>query len=310
MDRFEAIATFLRVVETGGVSAAAAQEGLAKSVVSRRIAALEERLGAPLFRRQPRGLQPTETGRAFYERCRQAVSDLEEAEQTVIDAQGALAGNLKISVPATFGLHHLTPALLDFMAEHPVVTLDIGFDDRRVDLVEEGIDLAIRIARLDDSQLIARRLVPIRHVVCASPAWWDRHGRPDNPDDLARHAFLRYSRASRPDRLDFVAPDGRRGHVSLTVAATASNGDFLASAAIAGFGVVVEPSFIVHRAIEDGALEAVLTDHQWSELSAWAVYPPTRRLSRRLRALIDFLAARLGGDRPYWDHWMDEPARS
>lgn len=277
-------------------------------MVSRRIAGLEARLGAPLFRRRARGLTPTETGQAFYERCRRAIADLEEAEQAVADAEGALAGGLTLSVPTTFGLRHLAPALLDFMAAHPKVTLDIGFDDRRVDLVEDGVDLAIRVARLDDSQLIARKLAPIRHVVCASPAWWDRHGRPATPADLSGLPMLRYSRSGRVDRLSFVGPDGRSGEVAVRVIGTAGNGDFLTEAAIAGFGAVLEPTFIVHRAIEDGRLEPVLVDHGWpGDVHAWAVYPPTRRLTRRLCVLIDFLAARLGGDRPYWDRWIDTP---
>lgn len=208
----------------------------------------------------------------------------------------------RFEVLQTFGLLHLGPAIHEFAARHPDVRLFIDFNDRMVDLVEEGFDLAVRIARLEDSSLIARKLTPIREVVCASPAYLERHGTPQSPDELERHVCLRYTNL--PDSpWQYRAPDGSQGAVRIRARLEANNGDFLRDAAIAGYGVIRQPTFIVYKAIENSELVSILSEYTWSEINAYAVYPSARHLSRRVRAFVEFLQSRFG-DEPYWDRCL------
>lgn len=281
------------VVETGGVGAAADRLNIAKSAISWRLAELESRLGAQLFARTTRQVTPTEAGRAFYDRAVRILADVDEAEQMVGRAGGELVGSIRLSAPTSFGLTTLAPHLIAFQCRHPRIRLDIDLDDRRVDLIEEGIDLALRIGELQDSSLIARRLLPIDSIVCASPDYLDRHGRPKHPQELLDHVLLGYGNIAQPDRLAYHAPDGSRGAVRVPLRMTATNGDMLREAAIAGLGVVREPRFIFGPALADGRLEQILPEYDWGLVNLHAVYPPTRHLSVRVRALIDFLADRL-----------------
>ena len=180
------------------------------------------------------------------------------------------------------------------MAQHPDVHFELDFNDRQVDLMQEGFDLAIRIATLEDSSLIARRLTSIRHCLCASPAYLAQHGTPHNAADLTSHVSLAYSNIRDPGLWHYRGPDGQPGQVRVPVRLAASSGEFLLRAAIAGEGLLLIPAFYVDEALQSGQLVPLLTDHHWPELSAYAVYPPTRHLPRRARAFIDFLAARLG----------------
>jgi DNA-binding transcriptional LysR family regulator len=300
MDRFADMQMVVSVVEAGSISAAAERLNLAKSAVSRRLAELEARLGVSLIHRTTRRLNLTDSGRAYYARCVAILADLEEAEAAVSQAHGALKGTLKVALPLAFGLLHLAPLIQAFMTRHPDVRFELDFNDRQIDLMQEGFDLAIRIATLEDSSLIARRLAPIRHVVCASPAYLARHGTPHAASDLAQHACLAYSNVRDPGLWSFHGPGGESGQVRVPVRLAASSGEFLMRAAIAGEGLVLLPSFYVHEALRAGRLLPLLADHVWPELAAYAVYPPTRHLSSRVRAFIDFLAERLAGD-PYWD---------
>lgn len=186
------------------------------------------------------------------------------------------------------------------MTEHPDVRFELDFNDRQIDMMQEGFDLAVRIATLEDSSLIARRLAPIRHLVCASPAYVARHGTPHAAVDLARHACLAYSNVRDPGLWNYRGPGGESGQVRVPVRLAASSGEFLMRAALAGEGLVLLPSFYVHDALRTQQLLPLLTDHIWPELAAYAVYPPTRHLSRRARAFIDVLVERLTGE-PYWD---------
>jgi DNA-binding transcriptional LysR family regulator len=300
MDRFAHMQVLVGVVEAGSISAAAERLGLAKSAVSRRLAELETHLGVSLIHRTTRRLNLTDSGRAYYARCVAILADVEEAESAVSQAHGALKGNLKVALPLSFGLLHLAPLIQAFMTQHPDVRFELDFNDRQIDLMQEGFDLAIRIATLADSSLIARRLAPIRHVVCASPGYLAQHGTPRAAADLAQHACLAYSNLSDPGLLSYRGPDGQPGQVRVPVRLAASSGEFLMQVAIAGEGLVQLPTFYVHDALRAGQLVQLLADHAWPELSAYAVYPPTRHLSSRARALIDFLAERLAGE-PYWD---------
>jgi DNA-binding transcriptional LysR family regulator len=301
MTRFEDMVAFVRVIEAGGITGAARRLGIAKSAVSRRLADLEDRLGVQLVVRSTRGLTATETGRAFYERCVRILADVEEAEQAVSSAEADLKGTLRIAAPLTFGVHHLSPALAAFMAAHPDIAVDLDLNDRPVNLVEEGFDLAVRIGRLTDSSLIARRLAAVRRVVVASPEYWRAHGRPARPSDLSGHGLMSYANVPDTETWGFVRQDGGSlsaggGPPRLRV----NNGDMLAAMAADGLGVAVLPTFIVNDAIMAGRLEPVLPDAAPPQLDAWVVYPATRHLSRRVRAFIDFIAARIG-DPPYWD---------
>jgi len=300
MDRFADMQMYVSVVESGSISAAAERLNLAKSAVSRRLAELEARLGVSLIHRTTRRLNLTDSGRAYYDRCVVILADLEEAEAAVSQAHQALKGRLKVALPHSFGLLHLAPLIQEFMTRHPEVRFELDFNDRQIDLMQEGFDLAIRIATLADSSLIARRLAPIRHAACASPDYLARHGTPPTAAELAQHVCLAYSNLSDPGLWSYRGPDGLPGSVRVPVRLAASSGDFLLRAAIAGEGLILFPTFYLHEALRSGQLVQVLTDHSWPELSAYAVYPPTRHLSRRVRAFIDFVAERLAGE-PYWD---------
>lgn len=293
MDRFADLQTFVHVVEAGGIGAAAERMGIAKSAVSRRLAELETRLGAQLLRRTTRRLHLTDSGHDFLERARRVLADLDEAEQAVSSAQAALRGRVKVALPLAYGLLRLAPALREFMRRHPALEFDLDFNDRQIDLMQEGFDLAIRIANLPDSSLIARRLGTIRHQLCASPDYLARHGAPRSPDELRQHDCLVYSNPANPGIWHYHDPSGRAGSVEVRVALRANSGEFLLDAARAGFGLILMPDFYLVDSLTSGELTPVLDDHRWPELRVHAVYPPTRHLSRRLRALVDFLAERL-----------------
>jgi DNA-binding transcriptional LysR family regulator len=300
MDKFAHMQIFVAIVEAGSISGAAERLGLPKSAVSRRLAELESRLGVSLIQRTTRRLNLTDSGLAFYERSVAILADLDEAESAVSQAHGALKGGLRVALPLSFGLLHLAPLIQEFMMLHPDVRFELDFNDRQIDLMQEGFDLAVRIATLEDSSLMARRLAPIRHVLCASPGYLSRHGIPKAAADLASHACLAYSNVRDPGLWSYRGPDGLPGNVRVPVRLAASSGEFLMRAAIADEGLLMIPTFYVHEALQAGQLVQVLDDHVWPELAAYAVYPPTRHLSRRVRALIDFLADRLAGE-PYWD---------
>jgi DNA-binding transcriptional LysR family regulator len=272
------------------ITSTSAALSLAKSAVSRHLAELETRLGVSLIHRTTRRLNLTDSGHAYYARCVAIFADVEEAESAVSQAHGALRGTLKVALPLAFGLLHLAPLIQAFMSAHPDVRFELDFNDRQIDLMQEGFDLAIRIATLEDSSLIARRLAPIRHVVCASPDYVARHGTPQAAADLVQRA--------RPRPVAFPRPR-RRARAGARAGASGRHiGEFLMRAAIAGGGLVQLPSFYVHEALRTGQLLPLLTDHVRPELAAYAVYPPTRHLSSRVRAFIDFLADRLAGQ-PY-----------
>lgn len=212
MRRFEDMQTFVRVVEAGSISAAAERLGVAKSAVSRRLSDLEARLGVQLLRRTTRRLNLTDTGRGFYDRCQRILADLEEAEAAVSQAHATLRGRLRVAAPLSFGLRHLGPAITEFMQQHPQVDFDLDFNDRQVDLLAEDIDVAIRIARLEDSSLIARRLWSSRLVLCASPGYLQAHGTPSTPEDLVAHRALVYSHSQDDPTQLTLHGDGGREH--------------------------------------------------------------------------------------------------
>lgn len=303
MDRFETLKAFVQVVESGSLTRAADTLQVATSAVSRRIKDLEARLGTQLLQRTTRQMRLTAAGERFHGRASQILQALEEAESEAGNEAKALSGPLRIAAPLSFGQSHLGPILLDFAREHPGLELDVDFSDRVVDLVAEGHDLALRIGNLSDSSLIARKLADVRMVVSAAPGFWKTHGLPVRPEDLSDLPALCYTGSERVDAWAFVTPDGTRGTIEASVAMRATNGTFLCEAAIAGLGMVLQPSFICHEAIADGRLQAVLMDHAWPGVTIHMVYPQTRHLSARARAFIDFVRGRIGPV-PAWEECL------
>ena len=299
MGQFEDMDVFVRIVDAGGIGKAADQLRVAKSAVSRRLAELERRLSVQLMNRTTLQSSLTEAGRSYYQRAIQILADVSELNAATSNTQALLQGVLKVAVPLSFGLEHLAPAITEFAKMHPGLIIHLDFADRQVDLVEEGFDLAIRIAELRDSTLVARRLAPIRHILCASPEYLARKGRPESLQDLKTHIGLHYSNTP-SSSWKFVAPDGQESNIALPAKMAANNGDFLREAAVAGHGLTLLPTFLVWKQIENGELVSVMTDYTVLGLNAYAIYPQTRHLSERVRALIDFLIDRFGGA-PYWD---------
>jgi len=303
MDKFADIQAFVAVVETQGFSAAALRLGVGKSVVSRRVGLLEKRLGVQLMQRTTRRLSLTDAGRQFHARAVHILADLEDAEQAVVDEAAELRGSLKLAAPLSFGLRHLSPAVADFLNQHPGIELDLDLNDRWVNLVEEGFDMAVRIGTLKDSSLLARRLGRVRFVTCASPEYLQRHGTPGHPSDLEQHAGLQYSNLSARQYWRFRAPNRDQLIAQPDIRMRANNGDVLVQAAIAGMGIVISPTFIVAEHLRSGRLQTVLEDFSFRQEGIYAVYPPGRLVSRRIRAFSDFLATRFG-DRPYWEQGL------
>lgn len=303
MDRFADMQMFVKVVEAASISGGGDKLGIAKSAVSRRLAELESRLGVQLLQRTTRRINLTESGRAYYDRCVRILADVEEAELEVSSVHGALRGRLRVALPLSFGLLHLAPLIHAFSLLHPGIEFDLDFNDRQIDLMQEGFDLAVRIAALADSSLVARRLTVIRHVVCASPSYLSAHGTPETVEELEKHVGLGYSNRANPGLWRYQTPSGEAGSVKIPIKLLANSGDFLCQMAIAGHGILVHPSFYVADPIQHGKLVPLLTQYRWPELNAYAVYPATRHLSTRVRAFVDFLAERLGGE-PHWDKFM------
>ena len=293
------IAVFTEVAKQGGFTAAAKSLGLSKSTVSKQIARLEDRLGVRLLHRTTRRLSLTEVGRAYYERCRLIIDEASDAEQAVTQLHAEPRGTLKVNVPMSFGILHVAKILPAFMTLYPDLHVAMELNDRRVDLIEEGLDLAIRIGELSDSTLVARRIAPCRFAVIASPDYWNKFGRPKHPTDLPQYNSLIYTLRQRPQIWHFDGPDGP---LDIQVSGTlhANNGDFLLQSALTGTGVYFCPTFFCGVHLAEGRLEQVLTDFPIRETSVYAVWPPSRHLSAKVRAFVDFMVDAYGPE-PYWD---------
>lgn len=305
MDRFEDLRAFVQAVESGSLTRAAEALQVATSAVSRRIKELEGRLGTQLLQRTTRQMRLTAAGETFHARAVEILQALEEAETEAGCQSRALTGPLRIAVPLSFGMSHLSPILVEFARAHPGLELDADFSDRVVDLVAEGHDLAVRIGNLRDSSLIARKLLDVRTVVAAAPSFWQRHGVPTDPAELGALPALCYTGSERVDSWRYSDPQGAPRVVHMRAAMRSTNGGYLRDAAIAGLGIVMQPSFILHDAVRQGLLVPVLCDHRWPTVAIHVVYPQTRHLSARARAFIDTLRARLG-TRPDWEDFLDE----
>lgn len=293
------VLAFVRVVEAGAFSRASERMGTAKSIVSRRVARLEEALGARLLTRSAQGAQPTVVGQAYFERASNILAELDAAQEVVAEAVTRIAGPIRLSAPLSFGTEYLAPALAEFAGAHDRIELDISLDDHNVDLIAGGFDLAVRIGTLKDSSLIARRIAPVRKVAAASKAYLDARGRPLHPRDLTGHDLLLYGNEQWRFRVG-KSWEQVRARPRLR----ADNGDMLLAAARAGLGICVLPSFIAAPALEAGEIEPLLRDFPLEEGGLHLVMPPGRATTARVRALVEFLAARFGPE-PSWDPcWM------
>ncbi|WP_430010322.1 LysR family transcriptional regulator [Methylophaga lonarensis] len=299
MNPIDQMQTFVRVVEAGSISKAAEQLDTAKSAVSRKLSELEQRLNVTLLKRTTRRQTLTEAGERYYQQCLRLLDDIAEIEAQISDAEAALSGRIRISAPLTFGLQHLSPVLHAFRQQYPGIQLDIDFNDRRVDLIEDGFDLAVRIGRLPDSSLIARRLSTTRVLLCGSPDYFAQHGLPKTPTDLLDgHQRLQYRTAA--EQWHFKDHNEETQHIDLPVLMVANNGNFLCDAAICGQGLIMMPDFICYQAIRDGRLISILEDFMPDrELGIYAVYPGTRHLSERVRVMIEFLSEYFSGESPW-----------
>ncbi|MCA9543233.1 MAG: LysR family transcriptional regulator [Myxococcales bacterium] len=297
MSRVGELETFIQVVDEGSFSAAARNLGVSKSHVSKTISKLEERLGARLLNRTTRKLNLTDVGHAFLERGRAIMAELDEAERAVTALQTEPRGLLRVSAPLSFGLRHLIPVVSDFMVHHPELRVELALDDRRVDLMDEGFDLAVRIAaQLDDSSFIAKRLGRAQPYLLASPAYLAAHGTPKHPQDLAEHRCLRYAYLRSGPTWVLTDDQGRREAVRADGPLEVNSGDAILQAAEAGLGVGLLPDFICCDAVRAGRLVRLLPGWSLSEAGVWALYPHNRHLSAKVRLFIEHMVEAFGGD--------------
>jgi len=300
MDRLRAFEVFVAVVQKHGFARAAEALDTSPANVTRYVAELESHLGARLVNRHSRKLSLTESGQALYERARNVLEDVAEAEALASATTLKPSGRLRINAPVSFGIRHLAPLWPQFAKKHPDVELEIALIDRVVDIVEEGYDLAIRISRLGSNAQPARKLASSRNVVCASPSYLRKHGRPKLPGDLATHACIGYTHAATGNEWHLVDADGVDHVVRANYTMQTNNGDTARSAALAGLGVIWQPTFLIGDDLRAGRLVEVLPNHHVAPTDVLAVYPSRRHLSAKVRVMIDFLADAFAGTPP-WD---------
>jgi DNA-binding transcriptional LysR family regulator len=296
MDSVNGIRLFIRVVETGSFSKASVGLGITQPTATKHIAALEARLGARLFHRSTRGVTPTEVGAAYYDKCKTISRELEEADNLATLMQSRLGGVLRISTSVAFGRRVLTPMVLQFMQQHPDIQVDLGFEDRYVNLVEQGIDVALRMGRLADSQLGARYLGLNPWVLVAAPGYLAAQGTPKKPADLVRHAALIYSSVQGDDRWHFTAAGGETQAVAVRGPLRSNNLSALLAAARAGHGVALLPRYVAHSSAASGAVVALLERWALPTQEVHAVFPSPKLLPSKVRSLCDFLAPRFAGE--------------
>jgi DNA-binding transcriptional LysR family regulator len=296
MDKFQSLVSFAKVVETGSFARAADRLDVSVSAVSRQVADLEGHLGARLLNRTTRRLSLTESGQTFYERCVQLLADLEEAEESVTAAAAVPRGTLRLTASISFGVGYLAWAVAEFGARHPQLRFDIELSDRAVDLVDEGIDLAIRIGDIGSQAVIARRIGAAQLICCAAPSYLAHRPPPRTPDDLREHACLTYAYASGGNLWPFADRQGGVRKVEVESGTHANNGAMLAALAVAGAGITQAPDFIVAPDVRAGRLVPILEDHAPPAIPINAVYPSRRHLSAKVRVFVDYLVARFAGN--------------
>lgn len=291
MDKFVEMQTFVQVVDAGSFVGAAEPLDMSKAAVSRYVADLEARLGVRLLNRTTRKLSLTEEGELFYVRCKELLNGVDAAESEITSRSGEAIGLLRINVPVSFGILHLSDVWPAFKARHPKVTFDVTLSDRVVDIVEEGFDLAVRITKLRSSSLVSRRLATTRMVACASAQYLARHGTPEHPRELATHNIIAYSHWALQDEWEFDGPEGKTS-VRTSPCIRTNNGDTCRAAALAHEGIILQPTFLVGRDLQEGTLVELFPNYSATELGIHAVYGSRKHIAPKVRLLIDFLAER------------------
>ncbi|WP_114287675.1 LysR family transcriptional regulator [Candidatus Halocynthiibacter alkanivorans] len=290
MDRLTEMEAFATVVDQGGFTDAARKMGISKSAVSKHVSSLEARLGARLLNRTTRRVSPTEIGLAYYDRARRVLNDAGEADALVTSMQSEPSGLLRISVATDFGVNHLSPVLGEFLTDFPEVTVNMVLNNRYVELISEGFDLAIRIGELEDSSLRARKLTESSKRMVGAPSYFEKFGRPAKIDDLNEHKLLHYSNQATSAVWKLTAPSGEKRQIRTAGWLTVNDGQSLLNAAISGLGIAYLPSYLCASALEQGLIEEAIPELPVETQGIYAVYPPGRFTQPKVRAFIDFLA--------------------
>ncbi len=293
MDKLASLKAFVKVVELGSFSEAGRQLRLSRSAVSKYVADLEDELGVQLLNRTTRHASPTENGQAYFERALTILADLDAADQAAAQLQSTPRGLLRVNAPMSFGTIKLGPAIAAFMARYPELQIQLVLSDEQVDPVQQGLDVTLRIAELENSSLIARKIAPIDRVVCASPGYLAAHGTPAHPTDLRGHNCLTYGFLATGNQWKLTGPDGDHW-IQPEWTLCVNNAEVLRDAALADRGIAVLPVFLAEKELASGALRAILPDYKPPQLTLYAIYPPTRHLAVKVRLFIDFLVERLG----------------
>lgn len=282
------MSVYVAIMDTGSLVGAAEKLNLSKQAVSRHLNALEQRLNLRLLHRTTRRLSPTEDGRLFYEQAKTILTAIEEAEASLIEGQTTFSGKIYVNVPVSFGVLHLAPLWQGFLTRYPKVTLDITLNDHIVDLVEEGFDLAIRIAELPNSSLVTRKLATTKVLLCASPDYLNAFGTPQSAHDLGHHQTISYSNWTDKETWVFKE-NGQKASFHLKSALHTNNGDTCRMLALQGGGITLQPDFLIGQDVAEGRLIHVLPQLSFKELGIYAVYPSRKLVSNRVRSLVDYL---------------------
>lgn len=293
MDKLASLRAFVNVVELKSFAEAGRKLRLSRSAVSKYVGELERDLGVQLLNRTTRQASPTETGQAYYERAVAVLADLDAADQAASQLQSTPRGLLRVNAPMSFGIIKLGPMIADFMERYPDLQIQLVLTDEQVDPVQEGLDVTLRIAELEPSSLIARKLTDIERVVCASPGYFKKHGKPKTPADLRQHECLTYGFLSTGNQWKFTARDGTDIWIAPKWSLCVNNAEVLRDAAVKGRGVTVLPVFLAEKELKSGKLVTVLDDYKPPQLTLYAIYAPTRHLSVKVRLFIDFLVERM-----------------
>lgn len=300
MDRLLAMKVFATVVESGSFARAAEQLHLSSTAASRYVAELEKHLGAQLLQRSTRRLHLTEIGTNYYDRCRLILADVEEAETQAATQESQPRGVLRLSLPHSFGLRYIAPLIPEFCKRYPELQIEMNFSDQKIDLIEEGIDMAVRITSELKTSLVARKLATTGFVCCAAPAYLEAHGTPLHPEDLQRHNCLLYSYSPTVNQWTFLH-NGKPVEIQVKGGMRANNGDMNRIATINGLGLAVLPTFMVCDELRSGTLRQVLSDYAIPDKHIYAVYLPSARRAARVKAMTEFLWEAFGKGKPPWE---------
>jgi len=303
MDRLDCDRMFLAVYETGSFSLAARRLGVSSGQASKLVSRLEAELGVQLLSRTTRAISPTEVGRAYYERARALIAEFDALDDSVRSAAGEASGRLALTAPSSFGVRQLMPALIRFAEAYPKIRLDVSFSDRVVNLLDEGFDAAVRVGAPDDSSYIARKICAMRVAAVASPAYLARAGIPERPEDLAQHECIIDTNRREPTQWRFHAADGSVLRVPVEGRLRFSNGEACVAAAEAGLGVACAPTFLAGPRLREGALRLLLPAFEDERAGVFALYPASRHLAAKVRALIEHLVTEFRGVPPWDQGW-------